>query len=155
MHTARDLGEVTTRYDAGWLVGDAYLETSGIPVRKLDGPLGLDGGKGCVDVHGNNVTAEQEAASHVLSVARVALDHLVRGLEARVSDLSNGKLFMVGLLATDHMCEGYQREVNTWVGHQVSLEVCQINVQSTVKTKRCSDGRDNLTDDKSGQVGVG
>ena len=40
------------------------------------------------------------------------------------------------------------------VGHQVCLELCQINVQSTIKSERSSDGGDDLTH-QSVQVGVG
>ena len=65
------------------------LETSGTPVHKLDGPLGLDGGNGSIDILGDNVSPVQEATGHVLSVARVTLDHLVSRLEASIGDLSN------------------------------------------------------------------
>ena len=71
-----DLGQVTSWDNCGWLVVDADLETSWAPVNELDGPLGLDGGDGSVDVLGDNISTEQEAASHVLSVSGVALHHL-------------------------------------------------------------------------------
>jgi len=48
---------------------------------KLDGALGLDGCDGLVDIRRDDVTAVEHAARHVLAVARVALDHLVGGLE--------------------------------------------------------------------------
>ena len=44
--------------------------------------------------------------------------------------------------------------MNPGVGHQVGLELCQIDVQGTVKSERSSDGGDNLSD-QSVQVGVG
>ena len=44
-----DLGEVSPGDNSGWLVVDADLESSGTPVNKLDGPLGLDGGDGSVN----------------------------------------------------------------------------------------------------------
>jgi hypothetical protein len=34
--------------------------------------------------------------------------------------------------------------VNTWVGHQVGLELVQIDIQSTIEAKRRSNGRDDL-----------
>jgi hypothetical protein len=43
--------------------------------------------------------------------------------------------------------------VNTWVWHQVSLELGNINVQGTIETERCREGRDNLSDETI-QVGV-
>ena len=61
---------------------------------------------------------------------------------------------MIGLLCGDDWSVGYQREMNPGVGHQVSLELSQINIQGTVKSERSSDGRDNLSN-QSVQVGVG
>lgn len=60
-----------TGHDCGRLVVDAALESSGAPVYKLDGALGLDGGHGGVDILGHHVAAVHEAARHVLAVARV------------------------------------------------------------------------------------
>ena len=74
-----------------------HLETSWAPVDELDGPLGLDGGNGGVDVLGDNITSVQHAAGHVLAVAGIALDHLVGWLKASVGDLSNRQLLVVGL----------------------------------------------------------
>ena len=61
---------------------------------------------------------------------------------------------MVGLLGRDDWSVGDQREVNPWVGHQVGLELSQINVQSTVKSERSGDGGDDLSDEPV-EVGVG
>ena len=47
-----------------------------------------------------------------------------------------------------------QGEVNPGVRHQVSLELSQIHVQSTIKSEGGSDGGDNLANE-SVQVGVG
>ncbi|WAR06921.1 hypothetical protein MAR_016879 [Mya arenaria] len=145
-HGALHLGKVATRNDGGWLVVDADLESGGTPVDKLDGPLGLDGGNGCVDVLGDNVTTVQHAAGHVLAVTRIALHHLVGRLEAGVGDLSNRQLLVVGFLGRDDWGICGQREVNTWVGHQVGLELGQVNIESTVEPEGGSDGGDNLTD---------
>jgi len=38
---------------------------------------------------------------------------------------------------------GDQREMDTWVWHQVGLELVQINVEGSVETERSGDGRDN------------
>ncbi|KAF4526368.1 hypothetical protein B566_EDAN014106 [Ephemera danica] len=67
----------------------SHLEASGTPVDKLDGPLGLDGGNGGVDILGHNISTVQHAASHVLAVTGVALHHLVSWLEASIGDLRN------------------------------------------------------------------
>jgi hypothetical protein len=68
---------------------NSYLETGGTPVDKLNSPLGADIGNGGVDVLGDNVSTVEQATSHVLALARVALDHLVVGLEARNRHLRN------------------------------------------------------------------
>lgn len=61
----------------------AYLESSGTPVDKLDGPLCSDIADGSIDVLGDNVSSVKQTTSHVLALPWVALDHLVVALEAR------------------------------------------------------------------------
>jgi hypothetical protein len=61
-----------------YLGAQVYLEASGAPVDELDGALGLDLGNGGRAVLGDDVATVQQAARHVLAVARVALDHLHR-----------------------------------------------------------------------------
>merc|ERR1712078_873394 len=85
--SAHNLGEVTTGNNSGGLVVDTALEASGAPVDELDGSLGLDGGDGGVDILGDDITTEHEAARHVLAVAGVALGHHSGGLEGGVGDL--------------------------------------------------------------------
>ena len=149
-----DLGQVAAWDDGGWLVVDADLEPGGTPVDELDGPLGLDGGDGSVDVLGHDVTTVQHAAGHVLPVTWVALDHLVGWLEGCVGDLGNRQLLVVGLLGGDDRGVGGQREVDSWVGHQVGLELGQVDVEGAVEAEGGSDGTDNLANE-SVQVGVG
>merc|ERR1719510_964761 len=52
-HSSLDLGKISSGHHGGWLVVDANLEAGGTPVNKLDGPLGLDGGDGGIDVLGD------------------------------------------------------------------------------------------------------
>ena len=133
---------------------DAHLETSWAPVDELDGPLGLDGGDSRVDVLGHHITTVQQAASHVLAVTGIALHHLVGGLEARVGDLSHRQLLVVGLLGGDDRGVGGQREVDTRVGHQVGLELSQIDVEGTIEAQGGGDGGHDLRNQPV-QVGVG
>jgi len=98
---AHNLGEITTGNNSWWLVVDTALEASWAPVNELDGSLGLDGGNGSVDVLGDDVTSVHKAASHVLSVAGVALGHHGCGLEGGVGDLGDGELFVVSFLGRD------------------------------------------------------
>ena len=67
-----------------------YLEASGAPVNKLDGPLGLDYADGSIDILGDNITAVQHATGHVFSVTGIALHHLVGGFETGIGDFRNG-----------------------------------------------------------------
>ena len=120
----------------------------------MDGTLGLDGGDGRIDVLGNDIAAVEHAASHVLAVTRVALDHLVGRFEAGVGDLGNGQLLVVGLLGGDDGRVGDQREVDARIGHQIGLEFGQIDVESAIETQRGGDGRDDLAD-QTVQIGVG
>ena len=147
------LGKISARYNGRWLVVDAHLEASRTPVDELDGALRLDGGDSGIDVLRDNITTVQHAACHVLAVTRITLHHLVGRLEASVGDLSHRQLLVVSLLGRDDWCVGGQREVDTWVGHQVGLELGQIDVEGTVKAQRCCDGADNLGD-QTVQVGV-
>ena len=132
-HGTLDFGEITSRNDSGWLVVDADLEASGAPVNKLDGTLGLDGSNGRVHVLGHHITTVKHTASHVLAMTRIALHHLVGRLEASVGDFSNAKLLVVSFLGGDDRGIGDQREVNTWVGNEVGLELCKIDIKSTIK----------------------
>ena len=44
--------------------------------------------------------------------------------------------------------------MNSWVGYQVGLEFSEIHIQSSIKTERSSDRRNNLTD-QSVKIRVG
>jgi hypothetical protein len=148
------LGQITSWNDGRWLVVDSDLESSWTPIDELDGSLGLDGSNGSVDILRNDITSVQHAAGHVLSVTWIALHHLVGWLEAGVGNLSNGQLLVVSLLSRDDWSIGGQREVDTWVWHQVGLELGQVDVQGTIETQRGSDRADDLAN-QTIQVGVG
>jgi hypothetical protein len=124
----------------GWLVADTDLESGRAPVDELHGALGLEVCNGSVGVLGNDVTTVQQAGSHVLSVARIALDHLVVGLEAGVGDLHDRVGLVGGLGGGDDGRVSDEREVDTGVGDQVGLELVEIDVQGSVESERGSDG---------------
>jgi len=153
-HGAHNLGEVTTGDDGRGLVVDTALEASGAPVDELDGSLGLDGGNSGVDILGDDITSVHEAAGHVLAVAGVALGHHGCGLERGVGDLGHGELLVVGLLSGDDGSVGGQHKMDTGVGHQVSLELSDIDVEGTIESEGGSQGRDDLAD-QTVKVGVG
>lgn len=143
LHSAVDLGEIAVGDVLGSLVADTNLETSGAPVDELDGALGLESGDGSVGVVGDDVTAVEQAGSHVLAVAGVALDHLVVGLEAGHGHLLDRVGLVSGLVGRDDGSVGNEREVDSGVGDQVGLELVQIDVEGTIETERGSDGRNN------------
>uniref|UniRef100_A0A0E9XNY8 Uncharacterized protein n=1 Tax=Anguilla anguilla TaxID=7936 RepID=A0A0E9XNY8_ANGAN len=60
---------------------------------------------------------------------------------------------MVGLLCRDDWGVGCQGEVDTGIGHQVGLELCQVHIQGPIKAQGGSDGRHNLADEPV-EVGV-
>jgi len=151
---AHNLGEITTGDDGRGLVVDSALETGGAPVDELDGPLGLDGGDGGVDILGDDITSVHEAAGHVLSVSGVTLSHHRGGLEGGVGDLGYGELLVVGLLGGDDGCVRGEHEMDSGVGDQVSLELSDIDVEGTVESEGGGQGGDNLSD-QSVEVGVG
>ena len=54
---------------------------------------------------------------------------------------------MVCLIRRDDRGEGSEREVDTGEGHQVGLELVQVDVEGTVEAKRSRDGGNNLSDE--------
>ena len=62
-------------------------------------------------------------------MTRIALNHLVGRFETGIGDFGNGQLFVVGLFSRDDGSVCDQGEMDTWVGHQVSLEFSQINIE--------------------------
>ena len=151
---ALDLGEVAAGDDGGGLVVDTALEAGGAPVDELDGALGLDGGDGGVDVLGDDVTAEHEAAGHVLAVAGVALGEHGGGLEGGVGDFGDGELFVVSLFGGDDGGVRGEDEVDTGVGDEVGLELGDVDVEGAVEAEGGGEGGDDLAD-QAVEVGVG
>lgn len=125
---SRDFGEVAARDERWRLVADTELETGGTPVDELDRSLGLDLGDGGVDVLGDDITSVQQTTGHVLSLSRVALDHLVVGFETREGHLGDRVGLVEGLVGGDDRRVGGQREMDSREGHQVGLEFIQVDV---------------------------
>ena len=151
---SHDLGEITTWNNGWWLIVDSALETGWAPVDELNSSLGLDGSNSGVDVLWNDITSVHEAASHVLSVSWVALGHHGSWLEGGVGDLSDGELLVVSLLGRDDWSIGGKHEMDSWVWHQVGLELSDIDVEGTIESEGGGQGGDDLSDE-SVQVGVG
>merc|ERR1719317_69412 len=139
-----NLGLVPSWYNSGGLIVDTNLESCRTPVNKLDASLSLDGCDGSVHILGDHIPSVEKTASHVLTMTGIALHHLVSRLKTSIGDLGHSYLLMVSLLSRDDGSIGHEREVDPWVRHQVSLELSKVNVQSSIKSKGSSDGRDNL-----------
>ena len=135
LHSTVDLGQIAIGDCVRWLVADTDLESSWTPINELDGALGLESCDSTVDIVGNNVTTVQQASGHVLSVAGVALNHLIVGFEAGHGDLLNGVGLMRCLGSRDDGGVGNEREMNAWVWDQVGLKLVKINVQRTIKAE--------------------
>jgi hypothetical protein len=148
------LSQVTTWNDGRRLVVNTALETGRRPVDELNGSLGLDGSNRSVDILGDDISSVHQTASHVLSVAGVALGHHGSGLENGVGDLGNRQLLVVCLLSRDDRSVRRKHEMDTGVRYQVGLELSDIDVQSTIESQGGGQRRDDLGD-QSVQVGVG
>ena len=136
LHSAIDLGQIAVWYHLGGLVTDTNLEASWAPINELNCALGLEMGNSCVDFLGNDITTVKETCRHVFAVTRITLDHLVVWLEARAGYFRDG-VGLVGCLGSrDDRCVGDEWEVNTWVGHQIGLELVQINVERAIEAER-------------------
>merc|ERR1719213_675178 len=134
-NSAHDLGEITTWHDSWWLVVDATFKSCRGPIHKLDCTLGLYSCHACVHVLGHHISTVHHAASHVLTMTRIALDHHCRWLKAGIGDISDGELLVVCLLSRDDWCVACQHEVNTRIWHQIGLKLSDINVQCTIEAK--------------------
>lgn len=113
---------------------DTDLEASRAPIDELDSALRLERCDSQVDILWHDISAIQETGSHVLSVARIALNHLVVGLEAVVGNLLDRIGLVRGVLGTNDRSVSNKREMNTRVWDKVGLELVEINVEGTVKT---------------------
>ena len=132
----------------------SYLETSWTPINKLDGSLGLDGGNRSINILGYNITSVQHTAGHVFAVTWVTFHHLVDWFKTSVGDLGDGQLLVESFLCRDDRGVCTQREVDTWVGYQVGLELGQVDVECTIESEGSSDRGDDLAN-QSVEVAVG
>lgn len=103
-------------------------------------------------VLGDDITSVEQAGSHVLAIAGVALDHLLVWLEAGHGDLENAVGLVLSLGGGDDGGVGDEREVNTWVRDEVGLEFVEIDVEGAVEAEGGSDGGDDCEKKKRRNV---
>jgi hypothetical protein len=145
LHSAIDLGEITVRDHLRRLVADTDFETGRAPVDELNCALGLECGNSLGSIPWNDITTVEQAGSHILSIAGITLDHLIVRLEARHGDLLGGVGLVRSLGGGDDWRVGDKREVNTGVWDEVGLELVQVDVERTIESKGCSNGRDDYS----------
>ena len=90
----------------------------------------------------------------LFTMARIAFHHLVCRLKTSIGNFSYTKLFMICLLSRDNWSISDKWEMNSWVWYQIGLEFSEIHIQSSIKTERSSDRRNNLADE-SVKISVG
>ena len=76
----------------------------------------------------------------IFSFPRIALDHLVSGLEAREGHVGDRVLLMVRLGSRNDGSKGGEGEVDTGEWDQVGLELVQVYIQGTVEPEGSGDG---------------
>ena len=139
-----NLGEVPSRDHSWWLVVDANLETCWTPVHELDSPRGLDLRNSCIDILWNHVPPVQEADRHVLPFPWITLDHLALDLKACLGDLGDWHHFMIGPIQRDDRTVCGQGIMDPWIRNQISLELIEVHIQGSIKSKTCCDRRNDL-----------
>jgi len=112
-HCTLDFSKISTWHDSGGLVVDANFKASWAPVNKLNGALGFDSGDSSIDIFGDDISTEEQAACHVFAMTRITFHHLVGWFKAGVGDLRDGQLLVVSFLSRDDRGVGGKREVNT------------------------------------------
>ena len=117
------------------LVADAELKTGWAPVDKLHSALGLDVLDRALNIVGDDISTEQQAACHELALPGVTLHHLVTGLEARVSQITDGVLFVGGFSSGDNRSVGGEGEVNTGESRRQINKLWSTTVDMTHGTK--------------------
>ena len=98
---------------------------------ELECLLSLDDGNILVDFLWNNVSSLHQAASHVLSVVRIALGHLVGGLKNGAGELCDGDMPFRWI----QQSVGAEHKVDTRIGDQVCLELVDVHVECSVEAE--------------------
>lgn len=79
----------------------------------------------------------QKAASHIFIMVKIIFHHL----KSSTDDLCYRKPFVVGFLSRDERSRCGQGEEDVGIRHhQDGLELCQVDIQGSVKSKRSSNG---------------
>ena len=140
-HCAVDLRQVAGWHHLWWLIANTNLKTGRTPIHELDSALGFQAGHGCMHFLWYNISTIEQAGCHVLSIARIALHHLVGRLETRHRYLLDRVCFVTRLGRGNNRGVCNKREVDTWIRHKVGLELIEIDVERAIKSEGGSDRR--------------
>jgi len=143
LHSTIDLRKITVRHHLWWLIADTDLESSRAPVNELDCTLGLEGGDSGVCVLRNDISAVEQARSHVFAVAGITFDHLAVWLEAGHRDFLGGICLVGSLSGRDNGSVRNQGEVDARIWDEIGLELVEINIEGAVETEGGCDGGDD------------
>ena len=116
LHSAINFCKISIGHHLWGLVANTNFESSRAPVDELDGTFGLERSNGYMYVLWYNITPVEQASSHVFPVARIALHHLVVGLEARHRDLLDRIGLVRGLGRRDdwRVCDEWEVDTGVW-----------------------------------------
>mmetsp|Transcript_2356 Transcript_2356/g.15753 ORF Transcript_2356/g.15753 Transcript_2356/m.15753 type:complete len:211 (-) Transcript_2356:816-1448(-) len=138
---ALHLGNLRTWNRVHGLAVDPALETSGAPVHKLDGALGLCGLDSHIHILGHHIAPVQQTCSHVLAVAGIALCHHGARLESCRGDVLNTLSLSHGFLSGHDWGKTGEHKVYPRVRDQIGLELINIHIQLSIKSQgRCHGG---------------
>merc|ERR1719150_531884 len=134
----------------GWNLVQANLESGWAPLDEGDLVVLLQPLDGGVGLLGLDLSSVVDGDGHVLVLhwVEVGVFHKhVLGLEHVVGDLADGLGLVRCLLLVDDggKCGGH--EVESREGHQVGLELSEVNVELSVESEGRSHGGDDLGDD--------
>ncbi len=147
-------GQVRVGNHSWRLVVDANLVACWTPVNKVDN-LGFLDSRNCgIDILGNHIAPIEKTDGHVLSLGRITLDHLVLRQKARLGDLIDRDRLMHCFLSWHDRIVRGQRVVDPGIGDQVGLELIEVYIQGSIKSKRSRDRRDDLSNDAI-EIGIG
>lgn len=100
----------------------------------MEAGLGLQRGNRGIGVARNHVPAIQQGDGHVLSVSRIADDHLIVGFKALQSQILHLEAFVRRSLSRNDGGIADQRVVDPRIWNQVRLEFVEIDIQRAIES---------------------
>ena len=150
---SHDFGQVTSWYNCWWLIINSDFETSWAPVNKLNRSFCFYLLNRCIDIFWYNIASVHQRTRHIFAVPRIAFGHHVGRLERLESNFLNWKLLVISFLSWNQGSIWWQHKMNSGIWDKIGLQLCNVNIQSTIKSQWSSQWWDDLRNN-SVQVGV-